>query len=253
MRQIHLREVKSMRLARTSNKITLVGLAALAVLLLVAGACSKKAEEAAAAPEQGPAVKEGLNPFEGTVKTAHGKYIYVPAAQGFDIIVGGQVNTAALVGKEVKGEGLFDPKHSTLLTAQTIEVKEGGSFKPFYTQKTAPDMKDYLDGQARDGFDAVKALAPNKPEGWEGKAKVKVFGKLVQGETPYLSLTDDNGKETAKILVDGVSEFAQYQIKKLRLFDAFWFYLNAKESVEARARLKSKELFHADIVYVGLF
>jgi hypothetical protein len=242
-----------MRTARASEKITLVGLAVLALLLVVAGACSKKSEQAAAETDQGPAIKEGLNAFEGVVKTAQGKYIYIPAAQGFDIIVGGQVNTAALVGKEVKGEGLFDPKHPTLLTAQTIEVKEGGSYKPFYTQKAAPDMKDYLDSQARDAYEGLKALAPNKPEGWEGKAKVKIHGRLVQGETSSISLTDDNGKETGRILVDNVSEFAQYQVKKLRLFDKFWFYLNAKESVDARTRVRTKELFHADIVYVGLF
>ena len=242
-----------MRTARASEKITLVGLAVLAVLLVVTGACSKKSEQAAAATDHGPAIKEGLNAFEGVVKTAQGKYIYVPAAQGFDIIVGGQVNTAALVGKEVKGEGLFDPKHPTLLTAQTIEVKEGGSYKPFYTQKAAPDMKDYLDAQSRDAYEGLKALAPNKPEGWEGKAKVKIYGRLVQGETSSISLTDDNGKETGRILVDNVSEFAQYQVKKLRLFDKFWYYLNAKESVDARTRVRTKELFHADIVYVGLF
>jgi len=242
-----------MRKARASEKITLVGLAALALLLVVTGACSKKSEQVAAEADQGPAIKEGLNAFEGTVKTAQGKYIYVPAAQGFDIIVGGQVNTAALVGKDVKGQGLFDPKHPTLLIAETVEVKEGGSFKPFYTQKGAPDLKDYLDAQARDSFEALKGLAPNKSEGWEGKAKVKIYGKLVQGETAFISLADDTGKETAKILVDNVSEFAQYQIKKLRLFDKFWFYLNAKESVEAKTRVRTKELFHADIVYVGLF
>lgn len=239
-----------MRSARAPEKIALIGLA---LLLVVAGACTKKSEQAAASPEQGPAVKEGINAFEGSVKTAQGKYIYIPAAQGFDIIAAGQVNTAALIGKDVKGEGMFDPKHPTLLSAETIEVKEGGSYKPFYTRKDAPDLRDYLNPQVREGFEALKALAPNKPDGWEGKTRVKVYGRLIQGDTAYISLADDNGKETGRILVDGITEFSQYQMKKLRLFESFWFYLSVKESVEARARVRSKELFHADVVYVGLF
>ncbi|MBN2206167.1 MAG: hypothetical protein JW742_02080 [Candidatus Aminicenantes bacterium] len=237
-----------MRSARAPEKIALVGLT---LLLVAAGAFSGQAEQTAA--EQGPAVKEGLNTFEGLVKTALGKYIYIPAAQGFDIIVSGQVNTAALIGKEVKGEGTFDPKHPTLLTAETIEVKEGGSYKPFYTRKVAPDLKDYMDAQTRDSYEAVKELAANKPDGWEGKANIKVFGRLVQGEAAYISLADDGGKETGRILVDTISEFSQYQIKKLRLFDKFWFYLSPKETVESRTRLRTKELFRADIVNVGLF
>jgi hypothetical protein len=242
-----------MRKGRASEKIILIGLMALALLLVLSVACSKKAKETAAAAAQVSTIKEGFNEFQGTVKLALGKYIYVPAAQGFDIVVAGQVNTAALVGKEVKVKGLFDSKRPSILAAETIEVKEGGSFKPFYNQKAAPNLQDYIDPIAREGYEALKGLVPNKPEGWEGKAKVRVFGKLVQGETNAISMSDENGKETGKIIIDNITEYAQYYIKKLRLFDQFWFYLNAKESVDAKTRVKSKELFHADLVFVGLF
>ncbi|MCJ7587004.1 MAG: hypothetical protein MUQ00_03780 [Candidatus Aminicenantes bacterium] len=242
-----------MRKGRASAKITLIGLAALAVLLVLSAACSKKAEPTAAAAEQVPTVKEGSNEFQGAVKFALGKYVYIPAAQGFDIVVAGQVNTAALIGKEAKVKGLFDSKRPTILVAETIEVKEGGSYKPFYSQKAAPNLQDYLDPASRDAYEALKGLVPNKPEGWEGKAKIKVYGRLVQGEPSGISMSDENGKETGKIVVDAVSEYAQYYIKKLRLFDKFWFYLNAKESIDAKSRVKTKELFRADIVFVGLF
>jgi len=243
-----------MRKGRASERIILVGLLALVFTLVFTAACAKKAEQPGAAGEpEGPAIKVGLNELQGTVKTAQGKYIYIPAAQGFDVVVSGQVNTAALVDKEVRVKGLFDTKRPSLMVAESIEVKEGGSFKPFYAQQGAPNLKDYIDPATRDTYEELKGLVPNKPEGWEGKAKVKVFGKLIQGETNVISMTDDNGKETGRIDVDSISEYAQYYIKKLRLFDKFWFYLNVKESVDAKTRVKTKELFHADLVFVGLF
>jgi hypothetical protein len=243
-----------MRKGRASERIILVGLLGLACALLFAAACAKKAEQPGTTGEpEGPAIKVGINELQGTVKTTVGKYIYIPAAQGFDVVVSGQVNTAALIDKEVRVKGLFDTKRPSLMVAESIEVKEGGSFKPFYTQQTPPNLQDYIDPATRDSYEALKGLVPNKPEGWEGRAKVKVFGKLVQGETNVISMTDDNGKETGKIDVDSMTDYAQYFIKKLRLFDKFWFYLNVKESVDAKTRVKTKELFHADLVFVGLF
>ncbi|MEW5902504.1 MAG: hypothetical protein AB1715_13645, partial [Acidobacteriota bacterium] len=59
--------------------------------------------------------------------------------------------------------------------------------------------------------------------------------------------------EIGKVLVDGVSDFANYYIKKLRLFDRFWFYLNIKESVDVKVRRRTRELFHADVVFAGLY
>jgi hypothetical protein len=69
----------------------------------------------------------------------------------------------------------------------------------------------------------------------------------------YIVLADDKGKEIGRIIVDKVSEFSQYYLKKLRLFDKFWFYLNVKDSVDKKVRAKTKELFHADVLFAGLF
>jgi len=39
----------------------------------------------------------------------------------------------------------------------------------------------------------------------------------------------------------------------LRLFNRFWFYLDIKDTVDKKVRLKTKELFHADVLLAGLF
>ena len=63
-----------------------------------------------------------------------------------------------------------------------------------------------------------------------------------------------SGAESAKIIVDNISEYASfYLLKKLRLFDKFEFYLNIKDSVPANQRAKAKEIFHADVVFAGLY
>jgi hypothetical protein len=72
-------------------------------------------------------------------------------------------------------------------------------------------------------------------------------------EVTHIVLADDKGKEMAKIVVDSLSSYANYYLLKLRLFDKFWFYLNVKDSVDRPVRTKTKEIFHADVVGVGLF
>ena len=104
--------------------------------------------------------------------------------------------------------------------------------------------------------EAVPALAITgvaKAEEWEGKGNAKVYGKLLKGDVNYIVLSDDKGKDMAKIIVDSVSTYSNYYIQKLRLFDEFWFYLNVKDSVDAKTRTRSKEIFHADVVGVGLY
>jgi hypothetical protein len=68
-----------------------------------------------------------------------------------------------------------------------------------------------------------------------------------------ISIADDKGKEIGKVIVDGFTAYANYYVKKLRLFDTFWFYINIKDSVDKKVRPKTKELFHADVVFTGLY
>jgi hypothetical protein len=69
----------------------------------------------------------------------------------------------------------------------------------------------------------------------------------------YIVLSDDKGKETAKIIVDSVTTYSNYYLNKLKLFDKFWFYVNVKDSVDKKIRPKTKEIFHADVIGAGLF
>jgi hypothetical protein len=243
----------------TSVKKTGILLLSLALVFAFAAttACQKKVEKAAAAVVQKPA-----NEFEGTVKTAVGKYLYLPTAQGFDIVLQGY-DASGLVGKDVRVKGELLADKPTVFRADTVEVKSaGGAYSNIFTRGQDLTFEDFVDVKAREGYPVLTITGINKPEDWEGKAKGKVFGKLQEttvkeagADKPitYILLTDEKGKEAGKIIVDKASDYAKYYLKKLRLFDNFWFYLTVKDSVDKKVRTKTKELFHADINFAGLF
>ncbi|MBM3310023.1 MAG: hypothetical protein FJY80_00790 [Candidatus Aminicenantes bacterium] len=245
----------------------IAGFGLLAVALLVSGiGCQKKAEEtmtlreaAAAAEEAGLTIKEGLNEVSGKVKTALGNYFYLPQVPGFDIAVTGQIqggDVTALVDKEVSVKALFNRQDPNLLVAQSIDIKDGAVATNVYTSTDAAAPADHLTQTARAEFQALVITGVNKSEEWEGKGKGKLRGKLVAGpnnQGSWISILDASDKEIGKVIVDGKSNYADYYLKKLRLFDAYHFYLTIKESVPRNLRAKAKELFHADVVAVGLY
>lgn len=241
--------------ARKSVKTSqFLGIAVLACLIAVLGnsACKKTEEESALL------VKEGLLEFEGTAAVTHGKFLYVPEAQGFDIVVQGPLNSgdlSTLIDKEVRGEGEFTPELPSILVATTIEVKdESGVWMNVFTKTEDVVLDDYMDLQAREGYPILQGLAYNKNEDWEGLGNVKIQGLLEEEEGAYkIVVFDDKDKQVGKILVDNISDFAQYYIKKLGLFDRFWFYITIKDTVEWSLRRTSRDLFHADILFAGLF
>jgi len=247
---------------------SILGLSLLAFLLVTAGSvsCKKKAEEVAAPKEEGTAIKEGINEFEGQAKVGFGNYLFVPAAQGFDIVVQGQVESgdaSALEGKEVKVTGEYSYVRPSILIANSIDVKEaGGQYRNVFTRTAEPVLDDYLELKDREAFQPLKITSFNKSEEWEGKGKVKIFGKLekttvteagAKKEMDYIVLSDEKGKEIGRIIVDRITDFALYYIKKLRLFDKFWFYITVKETVDRRVRTRTHELLHADVLFAGLF
>ena len=206
----------------------------------------KKVEKAAAAEAQKPA-----NEFEGTVKTAVGKYLYLPTAQGFDIVLQGY-DASSLVGKDVRVKGQLLPDRPSIFRADSVEVKTAGAYSTVYTRSQEPTFEDLVDVKGRDAYVPL-TITGNKTEEWEGKGKAKVYGKLQDGTPATILLTDDKGKDVGKIVVDGMTDYAKYYLKKLRLFDKFWFYLTVKDTVEKNTRFKTKELFHADVAFAGLF
>jgi len=241
----------------TSVKKTGVLLLSLGLVfaLAAATACQKKVEKAAAVAVQKPA-----NEFEGTVKTAVGKYLYLPTAQGFDIVLQGY-DASSLVGKDVRVKGELLADKPSIFRADTVEVKTAGAYSTVFTRSQDLTFEDFVDVKAREGY-APLTITGNKIDEWEGKGKAKIYGKLQEttvkeggAEQPatYVLLTDDKGKDIGKIIVDKTTDYAKYYLKKLRLFDKFWFYLTVKDTVAQAVRYRSKELFHADVAFAGLF
>ncbi len=254
------------RQRKPKKAIQILLLAGLTSLLILGGnlACKKKAEEAPS--EEAAPSKEGIVQFEGTVKTAVGKYMYIPAIPGFDILVQGSLTSGdiqSLIGKEVKGEGEIWPDAPSLLIADTIDVKQAeGQWENVFTRSEDVMLDDYLSLKARDEFKPLEGLSYDKKEGWEGKEKAKIYGKLEkkeigQGEAKkemlYIVLVDNKGKESGRIIIDNFTDFVRYYINKLRLFDKFWFYINIKDTVNWKIRRRTKEMFHADVLFAGLF
>jgi len=239
-------EVRAM--ASTKRIIGIFGLI-LGVIFLMAGGMYGQEQAAPAA---------SVVEFEGTVKIGLGKYFYLPSAQGLDLAVQGQIESgdaSKLTGKDVKVKGELLADKPSVFRADTIELKDAsGSFRNVYTRTQDLVLDDYLDPVTRDSFQEMKITSALKNEEWEGKGNVKVYGMLQKSSTPpTIVLTDEKNKEIGKIIVDKFTDYASYYMSKLRLFDKFWFYLNVKETVDKKVRTKSRELFHADVVFCGLY
>jgi len=237
------------------TKFSKIAVLAAFIMLITAGL--------AAAQESGQQAAAAVKPeFEGVVKTAVGKYIYLPSAKGYDIVVQGQVegkDASSLAGKDIvlKGEPLKDDP--SLLVADTIDLKEGGTTRNVFTRAEEVKLDDYIGTAARQGFAELKITGADKSADWEGKGKGRVYGRLVTAKSPAgqealtISVSDEKGKEVGKIIVDSTTDFARYYITKLRLFDRFWLYLNVKDTVDTKVRRRTRDLFHADLVFAGLF
>jgi len=229
----------------SSTKKTGILFLSLAVLVGLTGsvACQKEAETVTAKAE------DGVHEFEGTVQAGLGRYMYLSTAQGFDIILPG-FDVGAVVGQTLKVKGKLLADYPSIFLADSVESGPG---QVVYTRSQEFQTEDFIEMKVREAIPAINISGVNKPEEWENKGQVKVYGKLQKGDVNYIVIADARGREVAKIIVDSFSTFANYYIQKLRLFDEFWFYLNVKDSVERRIRTRTKEIFHADIVSVGLY
>jgi hypothetical protein len=230
----------------TCTKKTGILILSLAVLAVFAGtvACQKKA--ATTATETAKAVTE----FEGTVRAALGRYMYLSTAQGFDIVLPG-LDAATLLGKTIKVKGNLLADHPPVFLADSVETGPG---QTIYTRAKDFQAEDFVEMKAREAIPALTITGVTKPEEWEGKGQGKIYGKLQKGtDVNDIILSDDKGKETAKIIADSLTTYSNYYIQKLRLFDKFWFYLKIKDSVDKKDRPRTKEIFHADVIGAGLY
>jgi len=238
--------------------LRILGLSFLVLVMIAAGTTACKKAEEGVEDEAALSLKEGQLDFEGTVKVVSGKYVFVPQVRGFDIVIQGNLDSGSiseLVGKEIKGTGEFTPEQPSILVAQSIEIKgEGDEWTPVFNKVEDLVLDDFVSIVDRDGFEVLDKLDYSKKEAWEGKVNVRVLGKLEGEEGSYkITILDERERVVGRINIDSISEYAQYYIQKLRLFDEFWFYLNVKETVEWRTRRRTRELFNADIVFAGLF
>jgi hypothetical protein len=246
----------------------MAGIFVLSLLIIASGplACKKKAAEPAAGELTGGKVtnvQEGLNEFEGTVKVAYGPYLYVPEFLGFDIVLPLGQSADELEGKAVRIKGEFNREKPSILLATSLDFKEPGrGYQNFFSQSGEEQWPDFLNQRDRNNFPILKIAALNKADAWEGKDQGKVFGKMekqavaeggVQKEVVRIALADDKGVLIGKVIVDSLNDYAAYYIKKLRLFDSFWFYLKVKDSIDPKTRTATKDLFHADVVFAGLY
>lgn len=207
-----------------------------------------------------PQVRE----FNGVVKVAVGHYLYIPQAQGLDIYVAGEVTGGLenLMGKEVRVKASPIEDKPNLILAESIELKEGTVYNEVYTRSSEPNFEGYLNPRDREAYVALNITGINKPEEWEGKIKVKVYGQLQtstvkekgqENEVTHIILTDKKGKRIARVIVNNISDYANFYLKKLRLFDRFWFYLDVTGQVDRKVRVKTRELFSGELVFCGLF
>ena len=202
--------------------------------------------------------------FEGAVKTAVGKYIYLPEAKGLDIIMAGNVEGGVenLIGKQVRISVSLLPDKANLAIANSIDLKDGSNYRNIYTRSGEPDYSDYFPPSSRDQYVALNITNINKPDEWQGKTNVKVYGLLQTSEAKqgtatvpvtHIVIQDKKGKEIARIIVNNITDYARFYISKLRLFDHFWFYLNVKDQVDRKVTARTKEIFSADVVFCGLY
>jgi len=238
------------------KSLSILGFVLLAFSLMFGFVSCRKSEKAG--EDENLAQKEGIVKIEGTVKVAFSKYIYIPEASGFDIVLQGDISggVEGLAGNEVRGEGKFSPEMPAILVADTIEAKnESGQWQNVFTKTGDVDFSELIDMKTRDtAFPTLENLAYDKADDWEGKGKGKLFGKLEKDqERTIIVVFDDKGKQTGSVIVDNIHDFATFYVQKLRLFDQFWFYLAIKETVDWNTRRRTRELFHADILFAGLY
>jgi hypothetical protein len=141
------------------------------------------------------------------------------------------------------------------LVANTLEVKgDTGDWTNVFTRTEDVRLEDFLDLNDRGEYVAPADLSYDKKDIWEEAGKLKIYGKLEKNENgDEIVVFDDEGEEIGRILVDSYTDFSQFYLEKLGHFDKFWFYLSVKETVDWSQRRRTREMFHADVVFAGLF
>ena len=243
---------------KMNNVSLFIGMILLSFLLVAFGSVACKQAEEGAEGEEAADVQEGVMSFEGTVKVVVGKYVFLPEASGFDIVIQGDLTSGTLedlVDKKVRGEGNISPDTPSILVANTLELSgDTGEWTNVFTRTEEPILEDFLDLNDRGEFVALADISYDEKDLWEQNPMAKVYGNLERDEAgDKIAVFDDEGAEVGKILVDSYTDFCQFYLEKLGNFDKFWFYVKTKETVDWSQRRRTREMFHADVVFAGLF
>lgn len=240
------------------NMSRFIGMMLLAFLLVAFGSVACQQAEQGDAGEEGAEMQEGIMSFEGTVKAVVGKYVFLPEASGFDIVIQGNLESGdmeGLINKEVRGEGEISPDTPSILIANNLEVKgNAGEWTNVFTRTQEPVLEDFLDLSDREEFIVLADISYDKKDLWEENVKARVYGRLEKNDNgDKIVVIDDEGAEVGRVLVDSYTDFSRFYLEKLAHFDKFWFYVNVKETVDWSQRRKTREMFHADVIFAGLF
>ena len=180
------------------NMSRFIGLMLIAFLLVAFGSVAcQKTEQEEAGEESG--IQEGIMPFEGTVKAVVGKYVFLPEASGFDIVIQGNLDSGDignLIDKEIRGEGDISPDVPSILVVNTLEVKgDAGNWTTVFTRTEELLHEDILALSDRAEFVALADLSYDNKDVWEENVKAKVYGKLEKSDDgDKIVVFDDEGK-----------------------------------------------------------
>jgi hypothetical protein len=243
----------------TKDKVSrFIGMMLIAFLLVAFGSVACQKAEQGDTGEEGTGIQEGIMPFEGIVKAVVGKYVFLPEASGFDIVIQGNLESGdvqSLIDKQVRGEGDISIDTPSILVANTLEVKgDNGDWTNVFTRTQEVDLEDFLDLNDREEFVVPAGLSYDKKDMWEEAERLKVYGTLERNDNgDKIVVFGEEDEEIGRILVDSYTDFCQFYLEKLGNFDKFWFYLIVKETVDWSQRRRTREMFHADVVFAGLF
>ena len=140
-----------------------LGVILLSFLLVAFGSVACKKAGEGETGEEAAGIQEGIMPFEGTVKAVVGKYVFLPEASGFDIVIQGNLESGdiqGLIDKEVRGEGDISPDTPSILIANTLEIKgDTGDWTNVFTRTEEVGLEDFLDLNDREEYIAPGELS----------------------------------------------------------------------------------------------
>ena len=138
------------------------------------------------------------------------------------------------------------PENKNLIIVDKIIEK--GVKTPLYKRLLPADYSDTILSDALD-YSKLTNIQYNKKAYWEQERfnKARITGRINLAEK-YIEVMEDE-RIVGKVLVDSLTDYTEFRIKELGQDQEYTFYILRGETVDWKVRKKTKELFHADIIY----